>query len=169
VNKATGELFKVANTPQALLDLGETGLKAYINSIGLFNSKARNLIAACRKLVTEHGGAVPKSREALEALPGVGRKTANVVLNSAFGEPTIAVDTHIFRVANRTGLAHGGTVRAVEDELVKVTPDEFKHNAHHWLILHGRYVCKARRPDCSACLILDLCEYPDKTLALPTS
>jgi endonuclease-3 len=169
VNKATAELFKVANTPQALLDLGETGLKAYINSIGLFNSKARNLIAACRKLVTEHGGAVPKSREALEALPGVGRKTANVILNSAFGEPTIAVDTHIFRVANRTGLAHGGTVRAVEDELVKFTPDEFKHNAHHWLILHGRYVCKARKPNCGACLIVDLCEYPDKTLASPRS
>ena len=163
VNKATAELFKVANTPQALLDLGETGLKAYINSIGLFNSKARNLIAACRKLVTEHGGAVPKSREALEALPGVGRKTANVILNSAFGEPTIAVDTHIFRVANRTGLAHGGTVRAVEDELVKVTPDEFKHNAHHWLILHGRYVCKARKPECPTCLIADLCEYKEKT------
>jgi endonuclease-3 len=169
VNKATAELFKVANTPQALLDLGETGLKAYINSIGLFNSKARNLISACRKLVTEHGGAVPKSREALEALPGVGRKTANVILNSAFGEAVIAVDTHIFRVANRTGLARGGTVRAVEDELVKVTPDEFKHNAHHWLILHGRYVCKARKPNCSACLIVDLCEYPDKPLASPPS
>ena len=163
VNKATAELFKVANTPQALLDLGETGLKEYIKTIGLFNSKAKNLIATCRKLVTEHGGAVPRDRDALEALPGVGRKTANVILNTAFGEPAIAVDTHIFRVANRTGLARGGTVRAVEDELVKVTPDEFKKNAHHWLILHGRYVCKARKPNCAACLIADLCEWPEKT------
>jgi len=163
VNKATVELFKVAGTPQALLDLGETGLKEYIKTIGLFNSKAKNLIAACRKLVTEHGGVVPRDRDALEALPGVGRKTANVILNTAFGEATIAVDTHIFRVANRTGLARGGTVRAVEDELVKVTPDEFKKNAHHWLILHGRYVCKARRPNCAACLIEDLCEWPEKT------
>jgi len=165
VNKATAELFKVANSPQGLLDLGEIGLKDYIKTIGLFNSKAKNLIAACRTLVSEHGGAVPRSREALEALPGVGRKTANVILNTAFGEPTIAVDTHIFRVANRTGLARGGTVRAVEDELVKVTPDEFKRNAHHWLILHGRYVCKARKPLCSACVIVDICEYPDKTPA----
>ena len=163
VNKATADLFKVANTPQALLDLGETGLKEYIKTIGLFNSKAKNLIATCRKLVTEHGGAVPRDRDALEALPGVGRKTASVILNTAFGEPTIAVDTHIFRVANRTGLARGGTVRAVEDELVKVTPDEFKKNAHHWLILHGRYVCKARKPNCAACLIADLCEWPEKT------
>jgi endonuclease III len=169
VNKATAELFKVANTPQALLDLGETGIKRYISSIGLFNSKARNLIATSRKLVTEHGGAVPRDRDALEALPGVGRKTANVILNTAFGEPTIAVDTHIFRVANRTGLAHGGTVRAVEDELVKITPDEFKRNAHHWLILHGRYVCKARKPNCPACLIFDLCEWPEKTTAAPAS
>jgi endonuclease-3 len=165
VNKATVELFKVANTPQAMLDLGETGLKEYVKTIGLFNSKAKNLIATCRKLVTEHGGVVPKDRDALEALPGVGRKTANVILNTAFGEPTIAVDTHIFRVANRTGLARGGTVRAVEDELVKVTPDEFKKNAHHWLILHGRYVCKARKPNCAACLIEDLCEWPEKTTA----
>ncbi|HUL80509.1 MAG TPA: endonuclease III [Gammaproteobacteria bacterium] len=165
VNKATVELFKVANTPQAMLDLGETGLKEYVKTIGLFNSKAKNLIATCRKLVTEHGGVVPKDRDALEALPGVGRKTANVILNTAFGEPTIAVDTHIFRVANRTGLARGGTVRAVEDELVKVTPDEFKKNAHHWLILHGRYVCKARKPNCAACLIEDLCEWPEKTAA----
>jgi endonuclease-3 len=165
VNKATAELFKVANTPQALLDLGETGLKEYIKTIGLFNSKAKNLIATCRKLVSEHGGAVPRDRDALEALPGVGRKTANVILNSAFGEPVIAVDTHIFRVANRTGLARGGTVRAVEDELVKVTPDEFKRNAHHWLILHGRYVCKARKPNCATCVIEDLCEYPEKTAA----
>ena len=163
VNKATADLFKVANTPQALLDLGETGLKEYIKTIGLFNSKAKNLIATCRKLVAEHGGAVPRDRDALEALPGVGRKTASVILNTAFGEPTIAVDTHIFRVANRTGLARGGTVRAVEDELVKVTPDEFKKNAHHWLILHGRYVCKARKPNCAACLIADLCEWPEKT------
>jgi endonuclease-3 len=169
VNKATVDLFKVANTPQAMLDLGEVGLKDYIKTIGLFNSKAKNLIAACRKLVNEHGGVVPRDRDALEALPGVGRKTANVILNTAFGEPTIAVDTHIFRVANRTGLAHGGTVRAVEDELVKVTPDEYKRNAHHWLILHGRYVCKARKPNCDACLIEDLCEYPEKTIASPAS
>jgi endonuclease III len=163
VNKATVALFKAANTPQAMLDLGEVGLKDYIKTIGLFNSKAKNLIATCRALVTEHGGVVPREREALEALPGVGRKTANVVLNTAFGEATIAVDTHIFRVANRTGLARGGTVREVEDGLVKVTPDEFKRNAHHWLILHGRYVCKARKPACPRCIIADLCEYPDKT------
>jgi endonuclease-3 len=163
VNKATVELFKVANTPQAMLDLGEVGLKDYIKTIGLFNSKAKNLVATCRALVTEHGGVVPRERDALEALPGVGRKTANVILNTAFGEATIAVDTHIFRVANRTGLARGGTVREVEDELVKVTPDEFKRNAHHWLILHGRYVCKARKPACPRCIVADLCEYPDKT------
>jgi endonuclease-3 len=163
VNKATVALFKAANTPQAMLDLGEVGLKDYIKTIGLFNSKAKNLIATCRALVTEHGGVVPREREALEALPGVGRKTANVVLNTAFGEATIAVDTHIFRVANRTGLARGGTVREVEDGLDKVTPDEFKRNAHHWLILHGRYVCKARKPACPRCIIADLCEYPDKT------
>jgi endonuclease-3 len=165
VNKATVELFKAVNTPQAMLDLGEIGLKDYIKTIGLFNSKAKNLIATCRALVTEHGGVVPRERDALEALPGVGRKTANVILNTAFGEATIAVDTHIFRVANRTGLARGGTVRDVEDALVKVTPDEFKKNAHHWLILHGRYVCKARRPACPTCIISDLCEYPDKTRA----
>jgi endonuclease-3 len=165
VNKATVELFKVANTPQALLDLGEIRLKGYIKTIGLFNSKAKNLMRTAQTLVTEHGGAVPRDREALEALPGVGRKTANVVLNTAFGEPTIAVDTHIYRVANRTRLAPGGTVREVEDELVRVTPDEFKRNAHHWLILHGRYVCKARKPACPTCLIADLCEYPDKTPA----
>jgi endonuclease-3 len=166
VNQATAKLFKVANTPQAILDLGETGLKEYIKTIGLFNSKAKNLIATCRALVSEHAGAVPCDREALEALPGVGRKTANVILNTAFGEPTIAVDTHVFRVANRTGLARGGTVRAVEDELVAVTPDDYKRNAHHWLILHGRYVCKARKPLCPTCVIADICEYPDKTLAL---
>jgi endonuclease-3 len=165
VNKATVELFKVANTPQAMLDLGETGLKEYIKTIGLFNSKAKNLIGTCRALVAEHGGVVPRERDALEALPGVGRKTANVILNTAFGEATIAVDTHIFRVANRIGLARGGTVREVEDELVKVTPDDFKRNAHHWLILHGRYVCKARKPACPTCIIADLCEYPDKTRA----
>jgi endonuclease-3 len=166
VNHATAKLFKVANTPQAILDLGETGLKDYIKTIGLFNSKAKNLIATCRALVKEHAGAVPRAREALEALPGVGRKTANVILNSAFGEPTIAVDTHVFRVANRTGLARGATVRAVEDELVAVTPDVYKRNAHHWLILHGRYVCKARKPLCPTCVIADICEYPDKTPAL---
>jgi endonuclease-3 len=163
VNKATAKLFPVANTPAAILALGEQGLTRYIKTIGLFNSKAKNLMKACRLLVAEHGGRVPRDREALESLPGVGRKTANVILNSAFGEPTIAVDTHIFRVANRTGLAPGATVRAVEDELVRVTPDEFKHNAHHWLILHGRYVCKARKPACPICLIADLCEYRDKT------
>jgi endonuclease-3 len=163
VNKATVELFKAANTPQAVLDLGETGLKDYIKTIGLFNSKAKNLIATCRALVTEHAGVVPRERDALEALPGVGRKTANVILNTAFGEATIAVDTHIFRVANRIGLARGGTVREVEDELVKVTPAEFARNAHHWLILHGRYVCKARKPACPVCIIADLCEYPEKT------
>ena len=166
VNKATPKLFEVADTPQAMLDLGETGLKRYIKTIGLFNSKAKNLIKTCRALVAEHGGKVPREREALEALPGVGRKTANVILNTAFGQPTIAVDTHIFRVANRTGLAPGATVRAVEDELVKVTPDEYKLNAHHWLILHGRYVCKARKPLCGECVIADLCEYPDKTGAV---
>ncbi len=163
VNKATAKLFPVANTPSALLELGEEGLKGYIKTIGLFNSKAKNLMKTCAALVAEHGGSVPRDRDALEALPGVGRKTANVILNTAFGEPTIAVDTHIFRVANRIGLAPGGNVRAVEDELVRVTPDEFKRHAHHWLILHGRYVCKARKPDCPTCLIADLCEYPDKT------
>jgi endonuclease-3 len=166
VNKATAELFKAANTPQALLDLGEVRLKGYIKTIGLFNSKAKNLMRTAHALVSEHGGAVPRDRAALEALPGVGRKTANVVLNTAFGEATIAVDTHIYRVANRTRLAPGGTVREVEDELVRVTPDEFKRNAHHWLILHGRYVCKARKPLCPSCLIADLCEYPDKTPAI---
>jgi endonuclease-3 len=166
VNKATVKLFEVAKTPQAMLDLGETGLKRYIQTIGLFNSKAKNLIKTCRALVTEHNGKVPSDRDALEALPGVGRKTANVILNVAFGQPTIAVDTHIFRVANRTGLAPGATVRAVEDALVKVTPAEYKLHAHHWLILHGRYVCKARKPLCSECVIADLCEYPTKTPAV---
>jgi endonuclease-3 len=163
VNKATAKLFKVANTPAAITALGEDALKAHIKTIGLFNSKARNLLKTCATLVEEYGGRVPRERAALEALPGVGRKTANVILNTAFGEPTIAVDTHIFRVANRTGLARADTVRAVEDELVRVTPDEFKLNAHHWLILHGRYVCKARKPACPSCLIADLCEHPNKT------
>jgi endonuclease-3 len=162
VNKATRRLFPVANTPEALLALGEAGLKPYIASIGLFNTKASNLIAAARQLVERHGGAVPRDREALEALPGVGRKTANVVLNTAFGEPTIAVDTHIFRVANRTGLAPGKTVRAVEDRLLKAVPPEYRLDAHHWLILHGRYVCKARLPDCPDCVLRDLCRFRDK-------
>ncbi|MBA8885907.1 endonuclease-3 [Dokdonella fugitiva] len=164
VNKATKKLYPVANTPQAILDLGEDGLKRYISTIGLYNAKVKNVIATCRILVERHGGDVPRSREALEALPGVGRKTANVVLNTAFGEPTIAVDTHIFRVANRTGLAPGETVRAVEDKLDKVVPDEFRKDAHHWLILHGRYVCKARKPDCPVCAINDLCAYRHKTV-----
>ena len=163
VNKATRRLFRVANTPQAMLALGEEGLKPYIATIGLFNTKAANVIAAARLLVERHGGEVPRDREALEALPGVGRKTANVVLNTAFGEPTIAVDTHIFRVANRTGLAPGKTVRAVEDKLVKAVPPEYRLDAHHWLILHGRYVCKARKPDCPQCVIRDLCRFRDKT------
>jgi endonuclease-3 len=164
VNKATAKLFPVANTPAAILALGEEGLKGFIKTIGLYNSKAKNIIKTCAVLVAEHGGEVPRNREALEALPGVGRKTANVILNTAFGEPTIAVDTHIFRVANRIGLAPGPNVRAVEDELVRVTPDEFKRHAHHWLILHGRYVCKARKPNCPECIIAKLCEYKDKTI-----
>ena len=163
VNKATKKLFPVARTPEKMLALGEEGLKRYIATIGLYNAKAKNIIAPSRALVEQHGGKVPRTREALEALPGVGRKTANVVLNTAFGEETIAVDTHIFRVANRTGLAPGKTVRAVEDKLEKVVPPEFKRNAHHWLILHGRYVCKARRPNCPECAIRDLCAYRDKT------
>nr|WP_283256000.1 endonuclease III [Dyella humicola] len=165
VNKATKKLYPVANTPQAILDLGEDELKRYISTIGLFNSKAKNVIALCRILVDQYDSDVPDAREALEALPGVGRKTANVVLNTAFGHPTIAVDTHIFRVANRTGLAPGKDVRAVEDKLEKVIPAQFKQDAHHWLILHGRYVCKARKPDCPQCVIRDLCRYKDKTTA----
>jgi len=165
VNKATKKLYPVANTPQAIFDLGEQDLKRYISTIGLFNAKSKNVIALCRLLLDEHNGEVPRTREALEALPGVGRKTANVVLNTAFGVPTIAVDTHIFRVSNRTGLAPGKDVRAVEDKLEKVTPAEFKQDAHHWLILHGRYVCKARKPDCPQCVIRDLCRYKDKTVA----
>jgi len=163
VNKATAELFRVAKTPAQMLKLGEKGLKRYIRTIGLFNSKAANIIKACRILVDEHGGKVPDDREALEALPGVGRKTANVILNTAFGHPTIAVDTHIFRVANRTGLAKGKNVGEVEQRLLKFTPDEYKLNAHHWLILHGRYICKALKPLCYACPIEDLCEFKPKT------
>ncbi len=165
VNKATRKLFPVAPTPKAMLALGEEGVKGYINTIGLYNGKAKNVIATCRILIEQHGSQVPALREALEALPGVGRKTANVVLNSAFGEPTIAVDTHIFRVSNRTGLSRGKTVRKVEDKLVKVVPEEFALDAHHWLILHGRYVCKARKPACPDCIIRDLCAYKFKTPA----
>jgi len=163
VNKATRKLFPVANTPKKILALGEEGLKRYISSIGLFNTKAANVIALCRRLVEDYDGEVPRTREALESLPGVGRKTANVVLNTAFGEPTIAVDTHIFRVSNRTGLAPGKDVRAVEDGLLKVVPHKYLHDAHHWLILHGRYTCTARKPNCPGCPIRDLCRYPDKT------
>jgi endonuclease III len=166
VNKATAKLFPVANTPQTILALGEDRLREFIKTIGLYQTKAKNVIGLCRVLIEQHGGQVPRSREALEALPGVGRKTANVVLNTAFGEATIAVDTHIFRVANRTKLAPGKTVRAVEDKLVRFTPAEFAKDAHHWLILHGRYVCKARKPECGRCTIVDLCEYRFKA-ALP--
>ncbi len=163
VNKATAKLFPVANTPQAILALGEDGLREHIKTIGLFNSKAANIIKLCRQLLEKHDGEVPQDRAALEALPGVGRKTANVVLNTAFGQPTMAVDTHIFRVANRTGLAKGKTVRQVEDRLIRFVPKEFLQDAHHWLILHGRYVCVARKPRCGACVIHDLCEYRKKT------
>ena len=164
VNKATKELFKVAGTPRAMLDLGENRLKKYIKNIGLFNNKAKNIIRACRYLIEQHGEVVPESRSSLEALPGVGRKTANVILNTAFGQPTIAVDTHIFRVSNRTGLAPGKNVIDVEKKLKKVTPKEFQMNAHHWLILHGRYVCKARNPSCGKCFLEDLCKYKNKTI-----
>ncbi|MDP5149029.1 endonuclease III [Rheinheimera baltica] len=163
VNKATKHLFPVARTPQAMLDLGVDGLKHYIKTIGLFNTKAENAIKTCRMLVELHGGEVPENREALEALPGVGRKTANVVLNTAFKWPTIAVDTHIFRVSNRTKLAPGKNVDEVEHKLLKVVPAEFKLDVHHWLILHGRYTCVARKPKCGSCLIEDLCEFKDKT------
>jgi endonuclease-3 len=163
VNKATRKLFPVANTPAAIVALGEQKLKKHISTIGLFNTKAANVIAMSQLLIERHGGQVPAEREALEALPGVGRKTANVVLNTAFGQPTIAVDTHIFRVANRTGLARGVDVRAVEDGLLKAVPEPFRKDAHHWLILHGRYVCKARKPDCPQCVIRDLCRYDSKT------
>ena len=162
VNKATARLYEVANTPQAILDLGLAGLKSYIRTIGLFNSKAENIVKTCRILLEEHDGEVPRTREDLERLPGVGRKTANVILNTAFGEPTIAVDTHIFRVANRTGLAKGKTPLEVEKRLTRLTPEEFMKDAHHWLILHGRYVCKARRPECWRCPIAEWCEYRRK-------
>ena len=165
VNKATTRLFRVADTPARMLALGEARLREHIRTIGLFNTKAKNVIALTRILLREHGGAVPRDRAALEALPGVGRKTANVVLNVAFGEPTIAVDTHIFRLCNRTGLAPGKTVREVEDRLNRVVPARRKQNAHHWLILHGRYICKARRPDCPNCPVRDLCAFKGKTVA----
>lgn len=164
VNKATARLFPVAPTPEAMLALGEEALTEYVRTIGLFRTKARNVIATCRMLVELHGGQVPEDRAALEALPGVGRKTANVVLNTAFGQPTIAVDTHIFRLGNRTGLAPGKTVEAVEEKLLRVTPAEFKKDAHHWLILHGHYVCKARQPECARCVVIDLCAYRGKTV-----
>jgi len=163
VNAATQGLFARANTPAAIEALGEDGLCGFIRTIGLYRNKARNLIALCRQLREQHGGQVPRTREALEALPGVGRKTANVVLNIAFGEPTIAVDTHCFRVANRTGLAPGDNVREVEQGLLKAVPAAYRQHAHHWLILHGRYVCKARKPECWRCIIARQCEYPDKT------
>ena len=164
VNKATDKLYPVANTPEAILALGVDGLKPYIKTIGLFNNKAENIIKTCRILIDEHGSEVPTTREGLESLPGVGRKTANVILNTAFGEPTIAVDTHIFRVSNRTGIAKGKTPLEVEKRLVRLTPDEFKKDAHHWLILHGRYVCKARKPLCGECAIETWCEFKNKEL-----
>lgn len=167
VNQATQGLFAVAATPETMLALGENGLKAHIRTIGLFNTKAKHLLATCRSLIERHGSQVPHNREALEALPGVGRKTANVILNTAFGEATLAVDTHIFRVANRSGLAPGKTPRAVENQLLAVVPAEFLHAAHHWLILHGRYTCTARQPRCPGCVVADLCEYPDKTSLQP--
>lgn len=165
VNKATDQLYAVANTPENILALGVSGLKPYIRTIGLFNTKAENIVKTCQILIDEHGSKVPTTRDELERLPGVGRKTANVILNTAFGEPTIAVDTHIFRVANRTGIARGKTPLEVEKRLVRLTPEEFKKNAHHWLILHGRYTCKARKPMCSACAIIDWCEYKHKVLS----
>jgi endonuclease III len=163
VNLATEKLFRDADTPEKVLALGESGLSQYIRTIGLYRGKAKNIVETCRILLEQYGGRVPESREALEALPGVGRKTANVVLNTAFGHATIAVDTHIFRVANRTGIAPGKDVREVEDKLMKFVPEDFRKNAHHWLILHGRYVCKALKPECPRCLIRDLCEYRPKT------
>ncbi|MBS1157350.1 MAG: endonuclease [Proteobacteria bacterium] len=167
VNKATQRLFPVANTPNKILALGQEGLESYIATIGLFRSKAKHLLQTCHILIEQHGGEVPHSRAALEALPGVGRKTANVVLNIAFGEPTIAVDTHIFRLGNRTGLAPGKDVVAVEEKLLKVVPAEFRQHAHHWLILHGRYVCKARRPECWRCVVSDVCDYKSKEMTPP--
>ena len=165
VNKATGPLFEIADTPEKMLALGEERVREAIKTIGLFRTKAKNVIALSRLIVERHGGEVPRDRAALEALPGVGRKTANVVLNSAFGEPTIAVDTHIFRLGNRTGMARGKTPLAVEERLLEVVPERYRRHAHHWLILHGRYVCKARKPACPACVVSDLCLYPDKTPA----
>lgn len=165
VNLATRKLFPVADTPEKILALGEAGLSQFIQRIGLFRTKTKNILATCQMLITQHQGEVPRSRPELEQLPGVGRKTANVILNTAFGEPTIAVDTHIFRVANRTGIAPGKNVLIVEQKLAKLVPSEFRHDAHHWLILHGRYVCKARKPACDRCLIVDLCEFKDKNLA----
>ncbi|MBI5451668.1 MAG: endonuclease III [Gammaproteobacteria bacterium] len=162
VNKATAALFRTANTPAALLALGEDGLRHYIRTIGLYNSKARNIVATCQILIDKHSGQVPDDRASLEVLPGVGRKTANVILNTAFGQPTIAVDTHIFRVANRTGLAPGKNVAEVEHKLLQTVPGKYQHDAHHWLILHGRYICLARRPRCTQCIIADLCAYQDK-------
>ncbi len=162
VNKATAELFKVARTPQQIIDLGLRGLKRYIRTIGLYNTKAANILKTCKMLLEKHAGQVPATREELQALPGVGRKTANVILNTAFGQPTIAVDTHIFRVANRTGLAPGKNVLIVEKNLLKAVPEEYRHDAHHWLILHGRYTCTARKPRCPECVIYDLCEYKAK-------
>jgi endonuclease-3 len=164
VNAATRQLYPLANTPQAILALGEEKLREYIQRIGLYKTKAKHVIQLCRILIEQHGGAVPQTREALEALPGVGRKTANVLLNTAFGQPTIAVDTHIFRISNRIGLAPGKDVQEVEKKLMKVVPDEFKLDAHHWLILHGRYVCQARKPKCGECIIESLCEYKEKVL-----
>ena len=163
VNKATARLYPVANTPQAIIDLGIDGLKAHIKTIGLYNTKAENLMKTCHILVNQHGGEVPDTRQALEALPGVGRKTANVILNTAFGQPTMAVDTHIFRVSNRTGIAKGKDVVEVEQKLLRHVPKGFLHDAHHWLILHGRYTCIARQPRCGSCIIEDLCDYKDKT------
>jgi len=163
VNKATAKLYPVANTPEGLLELGVEKLKGYIKTIGLYNSKAENIIKTCRILLDKHDSEVPRTRQELEALPGVGRKTANVILNTAFGEPTIAVDTHIFRVSNRTGMAKGKTPLEVERRLVRLTPEEYRRDAHHWLILHGRYTCKARKPECPNCIIRDLCEYRQKT------
>jgi endonuclease-3 len=162
VNTATRILFPVANTPQTIFDLGEEKLREQVQRIGLYQTKSKHVIQMCRLLLEHHAGQVPQTRKELEALPGVGRKTANVILNTAFGQPTIAVDTHVFRVANRTGIAPGKTVLEVENKLLKAVPDEFRHDAHHWLILHGRYVCRARKPKCSTCIICDLCEYSEK-------
>jgi len=163
VNKATKKLYPVANTPEAIYALGLDGLKTYIRTIGLYNTKAKNIIKTCKLLIDQHDGQVPEDRTSLEKLPGVGRKTANVILNTAFGQPTIAVDTHIFRISNRTGIAPGKDVRVVEDKLIKFVPDEYKQDAHHWLILHGRYTCVARKPRCGSCVIYDLCEFKQKT------